>query len=113
MTYQINTIEVELEPNFESYQLPPLGSSEEVAEAISWSWRFLEVAPLRITAPLLAAAYAAPLSEIIIPDFTLWLWGGTGSYKSTIAALVLSHFGDFSETNLPLSFESTSNALER
>jgi hypothetical protein len=49
----------------------------------------------------------------VVPDFALWLWGGTGSYKSTITALFLSHFGDFSETNLPLSFESTANALER
>src|SRR5919199_131081 len=39
--------------------------------------------------------------------------GATGNFKSTIAALLLSHFGDFSETTLPLSFESTSNALER
>ena len=84
-----------------------------MVEAIRQSWRFLLVAPRRITAPLLASAYAAPLSEIVVPDFTIWLWGGTGSYKSTVAALILSHYGDFSETNLPLSFESTSNALER
>ncbi len=71
------------------------------------------MAPPRIMAPLLAAAYAAPLSEINIPDFVVWLRGGTGSFKSTLAALILSHYGDFSEYNLPFSFESTSNALER
>jgi hypothetical protein len=107
-------VEVELEPGFQNYRLLPTPPSpEEVVEAIRQSWRFLLVAPRRITAPLLASAYAAPLSEIVVPDFTIWLWGGTGSYKSTLAALSLSHFGDFSETNLPLSFESTSNALER
>jgi hypothetical protein len=71
------------------------------------------VAPVRITAPLLGAAYLAPLSGMIVPDFTLWPWGPTGSFKSTLAALLLSHFGMFSESNLPLSFESTANALER
>jgi hypothetical protein len=107
-------VEVELEPGFEKYHLPPAPPSpEEAIEAIRLSWQCLLVAPHRVTAPLLAAAYAAPLSEIVVPDFTIWLYGGTGSYKSTLAALILSHFGDFSETNLPLSFESTSNALER
>jgi uncharacterized protein DUF927 len=106
-------VEVELEPGLKNYRLPLSPSPEEVSEATRQSWRFLHVAPRRITAPLLAATYAAPLSEIVVPDFTIWLWGGTGSYKSTVAALILSHYGDFSETNLPLSFESTSNALER
>jgi len=107
-------VEVELEPGFQNYRLlPTLPSPEEAAKAIRRSWQCLFLAPRRVTAPLLAAAYAAPLSESVVPDFTIWLWGGTGSYKSTLAALILSHFGDFSETNLPLSFESTSNALER
>jgi hypothetical protein len=107
-------VEVELEPGFENYRLLPTPPSpEEAAEAIHRSWQCLLLAPSRVTAPLLAAAYAAPLSEIVVPDFIIWLWGGTGSYKSTLAALILSHYGDFSETSLPFSFESTSNALER
>ena len=108
-------VEVELEPGLERYGIPTLDQSarEGLAEAVRCSLGFLELAPRQITAPLLGAAYLAPLSEIVVPDFTLWLWGGTGSFKSTLAALILSHYGDFSETSLPLSFESTSNALER
>jgi hypothetical protein len=110
----VEDVEVELEPGLERYALPASPEcSGELAEAVKRSLAFLEVAPYRITAPLLGAAYLAPLSEIIVPDFTLWLYGPTGALKSTLAALVLSHFGHFSETNLPLSFESTSNALER
>ena len=106
--------EVELEPGLEQYALPPAPSTpEELAEAVRLSLALTRLAPWRITAPLLGALYLAPLSEIVIPDFVLWVWGGTGAFKSTIAALALSHFGDFSETNLPLSFESTPNALER
>jgi hypothetical protein len=95
--------------------LPTLDEAarEGLAEAVRWSLEFIDLAPVRITAPLLGAAYPAPLSEIVVPDFTLWPWGATGSFKSTIAALLLCHFGDFSETSLPLSFESTANALER
>jgi hypothetical protein len=106
-------VDVVLEPGLERYVLPAPSGPEEIAEAVRLSFSFLDLAPLRITAPLLAAAYLAPLSEIIVPDFTIWLWGYTGSFKSTLAALILSYFGNFSETNLPLSFQSTANHNER
>jgi hypothetical protein len=108
-------IEVELEPGLEGYALPVIDGAapEEMREAVQVSLQLLGLAPERITGPLLGTTYLAPLSEIVVPDFAIWLWGGTGSFKSTVAALVLSHFGNFSETTLPLSFESTSNALER
>jgi len=107
-------VEVELESELERYALPSgPGGPKELAEAVRLSWEFLLLAPLRVTAPLLGAAYSAPISEIVVPDFVVWLWAETGSYKSTLAALLLSHFGDFSEASLPLSFESTANALER
>jgi hypothetical protein len=107
-------VEVELEPGLELYTLPEEAlSAPELAEAISVSLTFMDIASERITAPLLGAAYLAPLSDILVPDFALWAWGSTGSFKSTIAALLLSHFGSFSETNLPCSFESTANAQER
>ena len=108
-------VEVELEPGLERYGFSTLDEAarEGLAEAVRWSLGFLELSSPRITAPLLGAAYLAPLSEIVVPDFTLWPWGSTGSFKSTLAALLLSHYGDFSETSLPLSFESTANALER
>lgn len=109
----MNNVDVRLEPGLENYALSEPGSEEELREAVRWSWDFVALGPERITGPLLGAAYAAPLSEVMVPDFTLWVWGGTGSYKSTLAAVLLSHFGDFTETNLPLSFASTSNALER
>jgi hypothetical protein len=114
MTNHLENVEVELEPGFPDYYLPPVPDSPEaLAEAVGRSWRLLQVAPLRVTAPLLAAAYAAPLSEILVLDSTLWLWGRTGSFKSTVAALFLSHFGYFSEDDLSLNFEWTPNALEK
>jgi hypothetical protein len=64
MTDTLN-VEVELEGGLRGYTLPPAPTIEEAAEAVRESWRFLQVAPRRITAPLLAAAYAAPLSRII------------------------------------------------
>ncbi|MBA2693951.1 MAG: hypothetical protein H0U65_15910, partial [Rubrobacter sp.] len=114
-------VEVELEPGLERYALPsrpglpgvPSEDEADIPDALRKSFDLLEIAPDGIMAPLLGAAYLSPLSGMMTPDFALWLWGGTGSFKSTIAALILSHFGDFEETSLPGSFESTANAQER
>ena len=57
--------------------------------------------------------FLAPVSTFLPPDFVLFLVGQTGSLKSTLAALFLSHFGRFDRTCLPASWESTDNALER
>ena len=105
---------VELGPGLERYVLPlPGADMSALAADVRVSFRFLDVAPPDVAAPLLCAAYLALLSGFCQPDFLLWLYGETGAYKSSLAAVLLSHFGDFTEMTLPLSFESTSNALEK
>ena len=66
--------------------------------------------------PLLAFAFLTPLNEFLrqagcMPKFTLFLTGRTGTRKSTIAALILSFFGTFSSTDLPMSFQDTANSI--
>jgi len=46
-------------------------------------------------------------------DFMLWVFGETGSMKSTICALALCHYGDFDHKNLPEGWASTDNILEK
>jgi hypothetical protein len=106
-------VEVELDGKLRQYALPLDASEEEISRGLDNAFRLLYVAPTDITVPLLSAMYLAPLSEALTPDFVLWIWGTTGSLKSTLSALMLNHFGDFTEQSLPLSFESTANALER
>jgi len=86
--------------------------------AIAESLRLLVVARPEVVIPLWAAVYLAPLCEPlrragVEPAFVLWLLGQTGAMKSTLAALFLSHFGEFSNKNLPGSFRDTENALEK
>ncbi len=102
-------VEVDLGENLGKYQLPAPGG-REAAEA---SLRFLDVAPWEVTAPLLACAYLAPFADLCKIDFSLWLYGPSGSFKSTLAALALSHFGNFDRLTLPGSWFSTVNSLER
>jgi hypothetical protein len=106
-------VEVELDRELSRYRLPADATAEEVRTGILNGLEFLRVAPLRVTVPLLGSMYLAPLSEVLTPDFVPWLHGRTGSLKSTLAALALNHYGDFTEDSLPLSFESTANSLER
>ncbi|MBQ3330173.1 MAG: hypothetical protein IJG87_03235, partial [Ruminococcus sp.] len=66
--------------------------------------------------PLLAFAFLTPLNEFLrqagcMPKFTLFLTGRTGTRKSTIAALILSFFGAFTSTDLPMSFQDTANSI--
>lgn len=106
------SVDVDLEPPLNRYVLP--NEPENITEAVIHSLLLLDMAPLTVTAPLLCAAYLAPLSIHLRPDFAVWLFGQTGSMKSTLAALFLSHFGNFPDKMaLPATWESTENALEK
>lgn len=64
--------------------------------------------------PLLAFVFLSPLNHFLEmaghePKFVMLLQGKTGSRKSTLAALVLSFFGKFTATSLPMSFRDTAN----
>jgi hypothetical protein len=102
-------VEVDLGENLQFYRLPEPGG----VEAARASLRFLEIGPCEITAPLIACTYLAPFADLCKIDFSLWIYGPTGGLKSTIAALALAHFGDFTRLNLPGSWFSTVNSLEK
>ena len=85
-------------------------NSGEIVEAVRASLGCLSVAPDRISLPLLAAVYRAALGNV---DFSVFLAGQTGVFKTAMAALCQQHFGSSMDaTNLPANFASTGNALE-
>lgn len=72
--------------------------------------------PPEVTFTLLAEVFLSPLNHFLRmagcePKFILWLIGKTGSCKSTMVALMLSFFGSFTATTLPLSFRDTANSI--
>lgn len=78
--------------------------------AVRSSLAFLSVAPDRITIPLLASVYRAPLGPV---DFSLYLAGRTGTFKTALAALSQQHFGAaMNAAHLPANFASTASAIE-
>ena len=70
----------------------------------------------KIILPLIAFAFLSPLNHFLKladcePKLVLFLIGKTGVKKSTLASLILSFFGDFTNTDLPISFKDTENSI--
>jgi hypothetical protein len=87
-----------------------LPAEDASASAVRASLSLLSVAPDRISVPLLGAVYRAPLGAV---DFSLFLVGRTGTFKTSLAALCQQHFGaELDPHRLPANFASTANALE-
>lgn len=105
------SIDVQLPGCLERFRLPT--HPENVPDAVRTSLDLFELAPARIMAPILGAVYRAPLVAALPCPLSVGIDGLTGSYKSCVAALAQSHWGDFSWDSLPESWESTDNALEK
>lgn len=112
------TVEVDLhmgrpETHMTRYDLPL--EPKNIDTAILASLNFWDICDPAITIPQWAAVYLAPLAPLLTADFGLWVHGKSGSFKSVIAALALSHFGDWSgrdgRLKLPANFISTANNI--
>ena len=113
-------ITVDLGDNLRAYRLD--GSGAEGFDAIPWadaarvSLRIQNAVKEEIGIALLGTVFLAPLWEFmnqtdIVPAFLLFLYGQTGTHKTTAAALALSHFGNFHAKNPPASFHDTGNQI--
>lgn len=97
------------------YNLPLSVTTEQAAEAGIIALSFLKVATPAVAIPLFASALLCPLVSMfeVMPNFSFFLYGDTGTFKSTLALLILSFYGDFpSLTNLA-NFSDTANSIER
>jgi hypothetical protein len=103
-------VETRLEGALARYVLPDPPTGVALQAAVRASLRLLEVAPDRVSVPLLAATYRAVLGAT---DLSVHLAGPTGVLKTELAALVQQHFGAAMDSrNLPGSWSSTGNLLE-
>jgi hypothetical protein len=102
--------EVDLAGSLGRVELPQPPEGADLVAAVRASLGLLPLAPYRITAPLLAAVYRAPLGDV---DFSLHLAGPSGVFKTELSALCQGHYGaGFNARSLPGSWSSTENALE-
>ncbi len=105
---------VELPGKMHGYGMERSYEMLDIQIAASLLWQPL--APEGIVLPLLSFAFLSPLNHFLKkaecePKFVMLLSGKTGSRKSTLAALMLSFFGKFTASELPLSFRDTANSI--
>jgi hypothetical protein len=106
----VPNVDVRLSGALAHYKLLLPENRGQLVKAVRASLRVLDVAPDDVTFPAVAGTYRAPLKSC---DFTVWLAGPTGVFKSELAALAQQHYGaDMNARRLPANFGSTGNALE-
>lgn len=100
--------------NLRHIQLPALPEGEDLIKAIRRSLRFLEVATDSVSMPLFMGVYRAPLGEALTVDFSIFVEGKTGTYKSAITGVLQAHFGPgFDGRSFPINWSGTANSLEK
>jgi hypothetical protein len=107
------SVTVDLGPALAAYDLPPADDPAVLRPAIRASLAVLDIAPDPVIVPLLAAAYRAPLP--LWPDCSVWLYGLSGTLKTSLSCLAQQHFGAalaVDAAGLPGNWTSTANMLE-
>ena len=107
-------IVVRLDSPASGIRLPVPSGAEATRQAILSVRALLDLAPHRLTVPLVGAIVRALLIAIAPVDFALFLVGPSGVMKSELAAVIQRAFGiGFDRTSLPASWAATPNFLER
>lgn len=115
-------VTVDMGDALKNYRLDGNGQAgfEEISyqDGATQSLRLQSVMKEEIGVALLGTAYLAPLREFlfqtdVVPAFALYLYGESGTHKTTAAALALAHFGNFHAKNAPASFNDTANSIRK
>lgn len=90
----------------------------DIKESIKTSLSILDLAKKEITVPLLSLTYLSPLRSIFLEQniplgYVTWIVGESGSQKSSLSSVIVSHFGDFERDTLPGGFKDTTNSIEK
>jgi len=108
-------VEVEISDRLRKYSLPE--DKGDIKNALQASLSLLGLGPKGIMYPLFSLVWLTPLCEAlrragIEPGFVTYLWGTSGSFKSTLIALLLSHYGNFEPKGLPANFRDSPKSIE-
>ncbi len=105
----VKEVEVRLPESLQAAVLPEPPDGEALKDSVTAVLALTQLAADEITLPAIGAAFSSVIGGA---DFSIWLYGATGSGKSQLAALIQSFFGRFDADKLPGSWMSTANALE-
>jgi len=117
-------VSVRLSRELERYSLPPTPSCKQESAPDFWeaekkgletSLQFLDIGDRSVTLPLFCLIYLTPMTTLLnpMPNFSFYLFGQSGSFKTTVALLALAHFGNFSGAESLSNFDDTPGILEK
>jgi hypothetical protein len=110
-TGAVADVETSLPAALAPFILPAPPKGAELRSAIRASLALLDLAPDRVTVPTLSAVWRNILGGV---DFSVFVYGATGRFKTALATLLQQHLGaDFTAHRLPGSWASTANFNER
>ena len=106
--------DVELDESIDNYYFPD--EITNIYDACKHSLKLCDVLKDDKGIILQSLVYLSPLVDIINqvgkpPEMLVWLWGKTGSRKTSLARAYLSHFGDFTN-KIPCTFNDTKTSIE-
>src|SRR3981189_3847574 len=98
-------VETSLPAALAPFSLPASQTGAELRSAIRASLAVLDLAPDRVTVPTLGAVWRSILGAA---DFSVFIYGATGRFKTALASLLQQHFGaGFAAHRLPGSWKRT------
>ena len=86
----VTGVETALPAALAPFSLPASPTGAELKGAIRASLAVLDLAPDRVTVPTLGAVWRSILGAA---DFSLFVYGATGRFKTALASLLQQHFG--------------------
>lgn len=102
------------EGKLKDFILPEPVTGSELKNAFKASLRILDAGPPHTIYPMYCSIGRAPLNEISTLDFSLFIMGQTGVFKTSLFAIVQAHFGlPFTDRRLPEYWISTANSIEK
>ena len=109
-TGAVTGVETSLPAALAPFILPASPTGADLRNAIRASLAVLDLAPDRVTVPTLGAVWRSILGAA---DFSVFVHGATGRFKTALASLLQQHFGaGFAAHRLPGSWASTANFNE-
>ena len=102
-------IRLRIPSSLKRYSFPSPSSESQLVADLNDSMQLLELAPHHISFSIYTAIWLAAVGH---PDFSIHIYGITGTFKSEFAALATQHFGaEHDARNLPGSWSSTTNYI--
>lgn len=100
------------DPHLRKFSINPGEEDHELEQSLRACLALAQMNPSQAILPLIGATFLAPLQCFIPLDFSVFLHGVTGSFKSQLTMLCQSHYGRQFHNSLPGNWASTENALE-